>query len=78
MKVSIFSNDKSTMKDELILCAFTLVCLVIGILLMTLTNDSLVVLGVMFIAIVVMFVPCIIYRFMTNNEINKRESKKNE
>lgn len=84
MKLNIFSNDKTTMKDEMILSAFTIICAVIGILLVILKPSFWVIsqsitvsFGILMIATVIMFIPCIIWRFMHNTEINK-ENKKNE
>ena len=74
MKVSIFSNDKSTVKDELFLSAYAIICFVIGVILMTVPFfKSLVILGAILAAQAVIFVPCIIYRFMTNDKISKHE-----
>ena len=79
MKLSIFSNDKTTAKDEVVLTLFNLVCLIAGVLLVVfnpslwlITSNDFIVLGVLFIIIAVMFIPCIIYRFTTNNELNNK------
>lgn len=84
MKLNIFSNDKTTMKDEIILSVFTLICAIVGILLIILKpsfwiiSQSIAVnFGVLMLAMGVIFTPCIIWRFLHNTEINK-ENKKNE
>lgn len=83
MKLSIFSNDKTTAKDEIILTLFVLVAVAIGILLVVfrpsfwiIDSNEFVVTGVMLIMIGVILSPSIAYRFMTNTEINKKDNKK--
>lgn len=79
MKLSIFSNDKTTAKDEMILSLFTLACMVLGIMLIVykptlwiISASNFVVLGVLLLMIAIMFIPCILYRLSTNHkESNK-------
>lgn len=75
MKFSLTQNDKSTAMDEVILGLISVVCLVVGILLIVLkpslwiiSSTSMVVAGVMITLVGVMFVPCVIYRLMTNDK----------
>ena len=78
MKLNIFSNDKATMKDEIFISVFTLICTIVGIILVVIKpsfmfiNQSITVgFGILMLAIAIMFIPCIIWRFMHNTEINK-------
>lgn len=71
MKLSLFRDDKSTHKDELILSVVLLVCLAAGILLVVFKPSFWIVsgittaeVGVMMILFAVMFIPIIIYRFL--------------
>lgn len=73
MKFSLFENDKSTVKDEIILTLIVIVCLAVGILLIVMkpsigfiTQSITAVLGVMLVLAAVMYIPGLIYRFMTN------------
>ena len=75
MKFSLTQNDKSTAMDELILGLISIVCLAVGILLIVLkpsvwiiSSTSMVVAGVLIALVGVMFVPCVIYRLMTNDK----------
>ncbi len=75
MKFSLTQNDKSTVMDEVILGLISVVCLAVGILLIVLkpslwiiSSTSMVVAGVMIALVGVMFVPCVIYRLMTNDK----------
>lgn len=78
MKISIFSNDKTTMKDEIILSIIVILALILGLLFIYLKpnvwiiqSSSFVVLGVMLLLFSVMMVPSIVVRFITNNKINR-------
>lgn len=75
MKFSLTKNDKSTVMDEVILGLISIICLVIGILLIVLKpsfwiieSNIMVVTGVMIFLLGVMFVPCVIYRLLTNDK----------
>lgn len=75
MKFSLFKNDKSTSKDELILFVFVAICLVAGIYLVVKAPVFLVIdevmsktFGVLWILIAVMFIPGLIYRLFTNDK----------
>lgn len=75
MKLSPFENDKSTYVDEIIFSIITLVLLAIGIALVVLKpsiwifEESLFVgFGIILILLTVIYIPCIIYRFATNDK----------
>lgn len=75
MKFSLTQNDKSTMMDEVILGLISIVCLAVGILLIVLkpslwiiSSTTMTVAGVMIALVGVMFVPCVIYRLLTNDK----------
>lgn len=78
MKFSIFKNDKSTVKDEIILLLIVLAFMAIGIIFIITTpsfwlidkNDTLV-FGVLMLITGVMFIPSLIYRFTTNDKPEK-------
>lgn len=80
MKISIFSNDKTTMKDEIILSIVILTSFILGVLLIVFrpsiwiirSNDS-VVFGALLVMFFVIMLPIIMYRFATNNKTNKEE-----
>ncbi len=75
MKFSLFKNDKSTVKDELVLLGLILICLAAGIALLV-TRPSVWImdqtfffgLGILLVATGVMFIPGLIYRFLTNDK----------
>jgi len=75
LKFSFIKNDKSTIKDELLLLEFILICLAAGITLL-ITRPSIWIIeqtfslgfGIILIFTTVMFVPGLIYRFMTNDK----------
>lgn len=75
MKVSVFENDKSTAKDEIILGIITVLILIAGIVLVVVRPtfglpDSVLSIsfGVIMILLAVMFIPCLIYRLFTNDK----------
>ena len=76
MKFSLFRNDKTTAKDELLLLGFILACLAVGIALI-ITQPSFWLfdriffagVGVAFVITGVMFIPGLIYRLMTNDKM---------
>lgn len=75
MKFSLFKNDKSTVKDELLLIVFVAVCLVAGLYLVVeaptfwLIKESMTKsFGVLWILVAVIFIPSIIYRLFTNDK----------
>lgn len=82
MKVSIFSNDKSTAMDEIVLTLFTMAAMIIGILLIVykpalwiISANNSVVFGALLVAMAVIFAPIIAYRFATNSEMNKKTAE---
>lgn len=79
MKLSIFSNDKTIAKDEVVLALIALISLLFGVLLLVfkpslwlIESNDFIILGVILIMIATMFAPCIIYRFATNNKLNNK------
>jgi len=75
MKLSLFKDDKTTHKDEIVISVITVVCLVAGILLLIykpafwIISGSLTAgFGVAVILFAVMLIPCIIYRFVSGRE----------
>ena len=75
MKFSLFKNDKTTAKDELLLLLFIIACLLIGVPLFALapefwivTSSMTKIFGLVWILAAVMFVPGLIYRLMTNTK----------
>ena len=80
MKFSIFKNDKTTIKDEVALTLITLISAFIGIVLVInrptiwIFNSTMcTTTGVLFLLLAVMYIPCIIYRFFTNDKNIKSE-----
>ncbi len=78
MKFSLIENDKSTIKDEIILALIIILCLLVGILLIVLRpsfwmigQNITVVTGVMIAAFGVLFIPSLIYRLFTNDKSKK-------
>ncbi len=74
MKFSLFRNDKSTYKDELILLLFIFGCLAGGIALCIFKPafwifkaEDIMEIGILMIICGGMFVPGLIYRFFTND-----------
>ena len=74
MKLSLFENDKSTIKDELVLGLITIVSAAFGIFLVVarpsfwfVSGDDLVVFGVLFIVLALMYFPCLVYRIFEND-----------
>lgn len=68
----IFSNDKTTAKDEVVLMIFVAICLIIGIVgVICQYNTSITVFGVLCIVIGVMFIPSIVWRLHENYKTNK-------
>lgn len=77
MKLSIFSNDKTTCKDEIVLTVITVIAAVIGMFLI-LKRDLFRAFsgmagtaGVLIMLFVVMMTVVIIYRFATNYKDNQ-------
>lgn len=73
MKFSLFRNDKTTFKDELVLELIVSVSLAIGTLLVVtapsvwiIQSSTTKVFGVLWIMVGVMFLPSLIYRLFTN------------
>lgn len=72
---NFFKNDKSTIKDELFLLAFILVCFAVGLPLLIIAPsfwiiDSSItkIFGLVFVLAGVMFIPGLIYRLFTNDK----------
>lgn len=75
MKFSLFKNDKSTVKDEFVLLGIIMICLASGIALFIsrpsfwiIGQTFFVGAGVLLILTGVMFIPCLIYRFLNNDK----------
>lgn len=75
MKLSLFTNDKSTMMDEIIFSLITALILAGGILLFIyrpsfgIIEESMTMcFGLIMILLAIMYIPCIIYRFVTNDK----------
>lgn len=68
----IFSNDKTTAKDEVVLMIFVAICILIGIVgVICQYNTSTTVFGVLCIVTGVMFIPSIAWRLHENYKTNK-------
>lgn len=75
MKNFLFKNDKSTIRDELLLLLFILACIGVGVLLIIfapadwfISAAGFKMFGVLWILVGVMFIPGLIYRLFTNNK----------
>ena len=69
----LFHNDKSTIKDELKLLGFIIICLIIGLVFIFLptTNEWNIVFksfGIIMVFIGIMFLPYLIYRLYKNDK----------
>lgn len=78
MKIFLFHNDKSTVKDELYLFLFILACIGVGVLMYVfvptnwiISDASIKVFGILWILVGVMFIPGLIYRLLTNDTTKK-------
>ena len=77
MKFSLLKNDRSTYKDEMILALIVAISFTIGIFL-TVTAPSFwlirstttKVFGILWIIVGVMFLPGLVYRLFTNDQMN--------
>lgn len=74
MKLSPFENDKTTYVDEIIFSIITLIILAAGIALVALKpsvwvfeESFFVGIGVILILLTIIYIPCIVYRFATND-----------
>ena len=68
----IFSNDKTTAKDEVVLMIFVAICFIIGVVgVVWQYSTSTTVFGVLCIVTGVMFIPSIVWRLHENYKINK-------
>lgn len=74
MKFSLFKNDKSTYKDEIILFLIVGISLTVGILLVVFApsfwivqSSTTKVFGVLWIIVGIVFFPGLVYRLFTNN-----------
>ena len=75
MKFSIVKNDTSTFWDEVILGLISFGCMIAGMLLIVfkpgwwiIDSNLFVVMGVAIVIFGFMFLPCFIYRLMTNDK----------
>lgn len=75
MMFSLFKNDRSTIKDELLLLGFIVIFLAAGTALFITRPSFWIVgktfsmgLGIILIFTAVMFIPCLIYRLLTNDK----------
>ncbi len=75
----LFHNDKSTIKDELFLLVFILVCIGAGLLCYIfapndwiISNSTIKVFGVLWIITGVMFIPGFVYRLFSNDANTKK------
>lgn len=75
MKFSLINNDKSTFWDEVILVVVDFILILSGILLIIFQPSFLIfsgvdflMFGIIMIFTAVLFIPAIIYRFMTNKK----------
>lgn len=82
MKFSLLKNDKSTVKDEVILGLMIVLSLIVGILLIVfrpsfwmIGSNITVVTGVIIVAFGIMFVPSLIYRLRTNDKMKKQSAE---
>lgn len=68
----IFSNDKTTAKDEVVLMIFVAICFIIGVVgVVWQYNTSTTVFAVLCIVTGVMFIPSIVWRLHENYKTNK-------
>lgn len=68
----IFSNDKTTAKDEVVLMIFVAICFIIGVVgVVWQYSASTTVFGVLCIVTGVMFIPSIVWRLHENYKTNK-------
>ena len=81
MKFSFVKNDTSTYWDEICLSLITLIALLIGVLLVAfrpsfwiISESTSIYFGVLSLLLVIMYTPCIIYRFF-ENKIEKKGNK---
>lgn len=75
MKVSLFHNDKSTNKDEIILGVITVIAAIVGIILITLkpsmgfvSEEVFVGFGIALLFLSIMYLPYLIYRLFHNDK----------
>lgn len=78
MGVKLFSNDKSTCKDEIILTIFVVLMTTSAILLIVfqpeiwfITRAMSLLAGVLLLLINLVYIPALIYRYITNYKKNK-------
>lgn len=74
MKDFLFHNDKSTVKDELLLLLFILICIGVGLLFYifapndwVISNSTIKIFGIVWILAGAMFIPGFVYRLFSNN-----------
>lgn len=80
MKNFLFHNDKSTVKDELFLLMFIVICIGAGVLFYIfapegwiISNSTIKVFGIVLILVGVMFIPGFIYRLFSNDTDTKKK-----
>ena len=78
MKFSLFTNDKTTIRDEIYLFIFIIACICVGAMLIIFAPSFWLIssahtksFGVLWVLVGVMFIPGLIYRLKTN-KIKKR------
>lgn len=76
----LFHNDKSTIRDELFLLIFIVICIGSGVLLYIfapndwiISNSTIKAFSIVWILVGVMFIPGFIYRLCTNNTGTKKK-----
>lgn len=81
MKIHLFSNDKSTAKDELVLTLVLIITAIIGVLLIVfrphisiIKSETSAMIGAMMVIVVIVLSPIIIYRLMENNYEHKNSN----
>ena len=68
----IFSNDKATAKDEVVLMIFVAICILIGVVgVIWQYNTPTTVFAVLCIVTGIMFIPSIVWRLHENYKTNK-------
>lgn len=79
MKFSLFKNDKSTTKDEFLLLGFIVLLILAGtVLLITkpafwvVDQTAVALLGLILVLTGAMFIPGLIYRFLSNDKKTKK------
>lgn len=73
MKFNLIENDETAVVDEIILAIIIIASIAVGVLLVVFRpcfwifeQSAMVVIGILFLLFGVMFIPSLIYRFVTN------------